>query len=132
MGVTPSTVDMTYRRNILNNFGMPSAKSDYFYIFLIFNKKGDISGEVYDLQNNALYSTDEINILHESAGWLTKFLDEAKELVKETTPATTTKSPKIGAKQEARQLSALDDDAPDPLDDDYYSGVYGYGRYGGR
>lgn len=158
MGVTPSGVDMTYRRNILNNFGTPTDTSDYFYIFLIFNKKGDISGEVYDLQNNAIYSTDEINIVTDDCEWLTDFIKEAKDVVKEKTYSyshgassyggTTTSTPKTdfygnshtlattakskrGAKSEARQMSTLDDDAPDPLDDEYYGGIYGYGRYGG-
>lgn len=160
MGVTPSGVDMTYRHNILNNFGTPSATSDLFYIFLIFNKKGDISGEIYDLQNNALYSkstnTDEINIVVEDCDWLTDFLDEAKRVVTEsysynntgfgsggynggnyggsygatTTPKTN--SPKRGAKAEARQGSLLDDNDSDPMDDEYYAGVYGSGRYGGH
>lgn len=160
MGVTPSGVDMTYRHNILNNFGTPSATSDLFYIFLIFNKKGDISGEIYDLQNNALYSkstnTDKINIVVEDCDWLTDFLDEAKRVVTEsysynntgfgsggynggnyggsygatTTPKTN--SPKRGAKAEARQGSLLDNNDPDPMDDEYYAGVYGSGRYGGH
>ncbi len=150
MGVTPSDVDMTYRYNILNNFGTPSETSDLFYIFLIFNKRGDISGEIYDLQNNALYSksttADEIKIVIEDCDWLTDFLDEAKKVVTEsygyssygggsyggnshsgttTTPKST--SPKRGAKAEARQGSLLDDD---DTDDDYYAGVYG--RYGGH
>ena len=156
MGVTPSGVDMTYRHNILNNFGTPSATSDLFYIFLIFNKKGDISGEIYDLQNNALYSkstnTDEINIVVEDCDWLTDFLDEAKRVVTEsysynntgfgsggynggnyggsygatTTPKTN--SPKRGAKAEARQGSLRDDNDPAPMDDEYYAGGYGSGR----
>ena len=150
MGVTPSGVDMTYRYNILNNFGTPSETSDLFYIFLIFNKRGDISGEIYYLQNNALYSksttADEIKIVIEDCDWLTDFLDEAKKVVTEsygyssygggsyggnshsgttTTPKST--SPKRGAKAEARQGSLLDDD---DTDDDYYAGVYG--RYGGH
>lgn len=157
MGVTPSGVDMTYRHNILNNFGTPSATSDLFYIFLIFNKKGDISGEIYDLQNNALYSkstnTDEINIVTEDCDWLTEFLDEAKRVITEsysynntgtgfgngghgsgnyggtTTPKNN--SPKRGAKAEARQGSLLNDNDPDPMDDDYYASIYGSGRYGG-
>ena len=150
MGVTPSGVDMTYRYNILNNFGTPSETSDLFYIFLIFNKRGDISGEIYDLQTNALCSksttADEIKIVIEDCDWLTDFLDEAKKVVTEsygyssygggsyggnshsgttTTPKST--SPKRGAKAEARQGSLLDDD---DTDDDYYAGVYG--RYGGH
>lgn len=158
MGVTPSGVDMTYRHNILNNFGTPSATSDLFYIFLIFNKRGDISGEIYDLQNNALYSksttADEIKIVVENCDWLTDFLDEAKKVVtesygysggnyggnsygggsyggnshSETTTTPKSTSPKRGAKAEARQGSLLNDDDPD--DDDYYAGIYG--RYGGH
>lgn len=164
MGVTPSSVDMTYRNNILNNFGTPSETSDLFYIFLIFNKRSDISGEIYDLQNNALYSksttVDEINIVVEDCDWLTEFLDEAKKVVTESysgysggnyggssyggyggttygsnshtsTPSQKPTSPKRGAKSEARQGSLLDDDDPDPMDDDYYAGIYGSGRYGG-
>lgn len=164
MGVTPSGVDMTYRHNILNNFGTPSATSDLFYIFLIFNKKGDMSGEIYDLQNNALYSksttADEINIVVEDCDWLTEFLDEAKKVVTESysgygggnyggsnygsysgttyggnshvgTPAQKSTSHRRGAKSEARQGSLLDDNDPDPMDDDYYAGIYGSGRYGG-
>lgn len=163
MGVSPSTTDMGYRHNILNNFGTPNAKTDMFYIFLIFNKKGDISGEIYDLQNNALYSksvdADEIDIIVENGGWLTEFLDEANKVVTTesytysgcgnggysggyggtTAPKTDyygnshvgSSSPKRGAKVEARQGSLLDDNDPDPMDDDYYAGVYGSGRYGG-
>ncbi len=158
MGVTPSGVDMNYRKNILNNFGTPTANSDYFYIFLIFNKKGDISGEIYDLQNNALYSTNDITIITDESKWLTDFLGEAKEVVKEHSysynysgssygctpaaapktdyygnahPAATTTKTRVGTKQTARYGSALDDDAPDPLDDEYYERLYGYGRHGG-
>ena len=60
MGVTPSGVDTTYRKNILGNFATPGEDDDYFSIFIITNKKGDISGEIYDLTNNALYATHEI------------------------------------------------------------------------
>lgn len=169
MGVSPSGVDMEYRRKILNNFGTPTNTTDYFYIFLIFNKKGEISGEIYDLQNNALYSTDEITIL--GCEWLANFLTEAKTLVKErtysgfggysysgvsnygnnnthasnpviTAPTTQAKvvqpqqaqpskkkyySPKLSSKRSAISESPLDDDDPDPLDDDYYSDLRGYG-----
>lgn len=160
MGVSPSDTDMGYRHNMLNNFGTPNEKSDMFYVFLIFNKKGDISGEIYDLQNNALYSksitADEINIVVEDCDWLTDFLDEGKRVVKESysynntgfdsggyngsnyggtttpTPTPKTNSPKRGAKATARQGSLLDDDDPDPMDDDYYAGIYGSGRFGGH
>lgn len=163
MEVAPSDVDMTYRRNILNNFGSPSAASDLFYIFLIFNKKGDVSGEIYDLQNNALYSkstdADEINIVVENCDWLIDFLNEAKKIVTESCSYGTGfgysgygggnnrnqtapppnyygnsclgNTPKRSAKAKARQMSTLDDNDPDPLDDEYYDRFYNYGRHGG-
>ncbi len=150
MGVTPSAVDMGYRKAILNNFGTPTETSDLFYIFLIFNKKGDISGEIYDLQNNALYSSDEITV--KGCGWLMDFLTKTKSQVRErtagfkpsynstkapanTTPAAQAKKsePKYNAKTQAKQTSLLDDDYPDPLDDEYYGyGYPGYYGYGGR
>lgn len=88
MGVTPSGVDMEYRKNVLNNFGMPNQTSDYFYIFLIGNKNGLTSAEIYDLQNNALYGTSEINISVDLGGGehLYSFLTYAKEVVKELHP----------------------------------------------
>lgn len=88
MGVTPSGVDMEYRKNVLNNFGMPNQTSDYFYIFLIGNKNGLTSAEIYDLQNNALYGTSEINISVDLGDGesLYSFLIGAKEVVKELHP----------------------------------------------
>ena len=84
MGVTPSGTDMTYRHNVLDNFGLPNKQTDLFYIFLITNKREDMSAEIYDLQNNALYSTDEISIevvLDDDR--LAEFVSEAKSCVKE-------------------------------------------------
>lgn len=152
MGVSPSGVDMEYRRKMLNSFGTPTKSTDYFYIFLIFNKRGEISGEIYDLQNNALYSTDEITIVHEE--WLSSFLNEAKRVVKEhsyspnyfsgsygynygnqnNAPAHSTADPKQknnkhGSKYDSRQMSALDDEDSDLTDEEYYDSLYGY-RYG--
>lgn len=85
MGVTPSGVDMGYRKNVLNNFGTPTEKTDHFYIFLIGNKKGETSGEIYDLQNNVLYGTSDIDIKVDlgNGEFLNTFLENAKPLVKE-------------------------------------------------
>lgn len=87
MGVTPSGVDETYRNKVLNNFGTPNDQTDLFYIFLIANKKGAINAEIYDLQNNALYDTEEIVIDVESDDdeTLRDFVIEAKETVKTNT-----------------------------------------------
>ena len=85
MAVSPSGVDMTYRKNVLDNFGTPMPDSDYFYIFIITNKHRAISGEIYDLQNNALYSADEITykVVIGNGEYLDTFVAQAKECVKD-------------------------------------------------
>ena len=62
---------------------MPNKVTDLYYIFLITNKSQDISGEIYDLQNNALYSTNEIEISvqDEANDYLIGFLQDAKKIV---------------------------------------------------
>lgn len=90
MGVSPSSVDMGYRKNVLNNFGTPVEGTDYFYIFLITNKRGEMSGQVYDLKNNVLYTKDSthdeiiIDVCCDNGDtYLSEFLAEAKNVVKE-------------------------------------------------
>lgn len=95
MCVTPSSVDMGYRKNILNNFGTPVDGTDYFYIFLITNKRGELSGQVYDLKNNVLYTNDSthneitIDVCYDDGdSYLSEFLAEARRVVKEVTYQT--------------------------------------------
>lgn len=86
MGCTPSVVDMDYRKRVIDNFGTPSSDMD-FYIFLITNKRGEITAEIYDLKNNALYTkcgnTKEINIdVDCGTPSLSEFVKQAREVVK--------------------------------------------------
>ena len=92
MSTNPSSVDMEYRRKILNNFGTPTAEDDYYYIFLIGNKKHSITAQVYDLSNNALYDSDEIDIsvMTGDGKYLSDFIAEAKEVVEEKKYQATT------------------------------------------
>lgn len=92
MGVTPSSVDMGYRKNVLNNFGTPVEGTDFFYIFLITNKRGELSGQIYDLKNNVLYTNDSthneitIDVCYDDGNaYLSEFLAEARNVVKEAT-----------------------------------------------
>jgi len=93
MSVFPSSVDMAYRKNVISNFGTPAEDTDYFYIFLITNKRGELSGEIYDLQNNALYTKNstvdeiEIDVQVSEDDYLSEFLSEANSVVKEAKPA---------------------------------------------
>lgn len=84
MPVSPSSTDNTYRRCVLNNFGIPTSNTDFFYIFLIANKKGNMNVEIYDLQNNASYSNDEIDLIMQldDDEYLSEFLAEAESVVK--------------------------------------------------
>lgn len=100
MAVNPSSVDMEYRKNILNNFGRPGKDTDYFYVFLITNKRGEISGEIYDIQNNLLYANTatekefEVDVINNDGERLNDFLEEANSLVKSYTPPESTQEEK--------------------------------------
>lgn len=58
MGVTPSVTDTTYQNQILKDI-------KDFYIFGIFNKKGDFWLNIFDVQNNNLYEKDDIDYYYE-------------------------------------------------------------------
>lgn len=91
MGCSPSGTDMKYRRDIVTQLPIPqNEEDDSFYIFLILNKKGDWSGEIYDVTNNALFSEDEIEIevYDEEDSLLSTFIEDAmKKAVKEVPAA---------------------------------------------
>ena len=98
MAVNPSGTDTKYRADILSVLGNPVPAIDKFYLFAIFNKDGDISGEVYDLTNNIAYSTPDIDFVYlKEAGGYAEFLDNALETVKEKkysyTPLSTANLP---------------------------------------
>lgn len=81
MSVSPSSVDNKYRLDLVTQLPKPTGGDDIFYIFLIINKKHEWSAEIYDLTNNALYSTDEICVeclLGDSN--LDAFIAEAKKV----------------------------------------------------
>lgn len=87
MAVSPSSVDMNYRASILKNFGNPTPDDDYFYIFMIVNKSRKFSAQIYDLTNNKLYDTNEIDIdiNIDDDNTIKTFIAEAKKLAKQQT-----------------------------------------------
>lgn len=93
MGCSPSSVDAKYRKDIVTQLPVPQTETDEdsFYLFLILNKKGEWTGEIYDLTNNALYGTNDISIeVYSDDGLLSSFVEEAKKLaVKYVSPAST-------------------------------------------
>lgn len=81
MGVSPSSTDNKYRLDLVTQLPKPVDGEDVFYIFLIINKKHEWSAEVYDLTNNAVYSTDEIYMECELDGDdIDSFITEAKKV----------------------------------------------------
>lgn len=107
MGVSPSGVDTKYQEDILRNL-------QDFYIFGIFNKKGDNWCTIYDIEDNIVYEDSDIDLVTpevNAMAWAQKMI---KELVNIPKPAA---KPKAAAKTVTQKKE----------EDEY---IYGYGRYG--
>ena len=79
MGVTPSSVDLTHQEAILDQLS-----DNLFYIFMIWNKKGDSNIKIYDLAKNILFETADIDIEVMDDGYgLDSFVKESKGKVKD-------------------------------------------------
>lgn len=79
MGVTPSGVDTSLYDRILEQLD-----DTMFYIFMIYNKRGDKTYKIYDLAKNVLFETSDVtvSILDDGTG-IEKFFKEAKAMVKD-------------------------------------------------
>lgn len=110
MSTSASGTDLQNQADILAN--MPG--NDGFYIFQIWNKRGDINTYFYDLTNNVFYDKDDVEILieDETFGTIDDFVDDAKKLVSGITPAK--------KKQEALKSGKPQSNVH------YYGGGYGY------
>lgn len=77
MGVGPSTTDMGHRTKITSQL---RPKTDDFYIFMIWNKRLEWSGAVYDMATNTLFDTEDIDVViplgNQTAGELVGELKE--------------------------------------------------------
>lgn len=58
MGTSPSSVDTSLYDRILEQLD-----DDMFYIFLIWNKRGDKTIKIYDLAKNVLFETSDITVV---------------------------------------------------------------------
>lgn len=147
MGVSPSTTDETLYSSLLKQLS-----SQDFYIFLILNKKGDVFCRIYDMATNAMFETNDVNIVVE--GGVVEFLKDAKEKVTIHTYAANYQSgsyysnyvqrgtnwPSYSGKtvgtaattkkkaKKAKTISSLVDDYDDD-DDDYYGPGYYNGQF---
>lgn len=76
MSTSPSSVDLNLYDGILSQLD-----SDMFYIFMIYNKRGEKTVKLYDLRENILFETADVTVAVKEVGDLTGFIEEAKELV---------------------------------------------------
>ena len=86
MATSPSGVDTALYDGILAQL-----TDKMFYIFMIWNKRGDKTIKLYDMAKNVLFETADctVEILDDNTG-IEKWLKEAKEMVKDrvTTPSS--------------------------------------------
>ena len=86
MGTTPSSVDTSLYDGILAQLS-----DDMFYIFMIWNKRGEKTIKIYDMKKNVLFETSDctIEIMDDNTG-IERWLKNAKSMVKDkvySTPA---------------------------------------------
>lgn len=89
MSVFPSETDKDYRKNLVSKI---SAQDDNpYYIFLIINKKHQITAQIFDIQNNIIYDSNDIIVDVDLGdnGELSDFLKDAHLVAKAAVvPAT--------------------------------------------
>lgn len=92
MGVTPSGTDRAFYDDILQTI-----PDDGFYIFMIWNKKGDRTIKIYDMAKNIFFDTEDCKVKIMNELGILQFQSESLAMVKErkytytpTTPTTTT------------------------------------------
>lgn len=80
MGTSPSSTDLLTQKNFMQNM------KDGFYVFTIWNKKGEHTDYIYDYDNNIMYDSKDIvcDVLFDNdEGTMTEFVTEAKTHVEE-------------------------------------------------
>ena len=138
MGTSPSGVDTSYQEDILKNL-------QDFYIFAIFNKKGDHWCAIYDLESNVAYDNSDIDLVTPNTGNTAWAKEAIKNFVKFPEPArlrdSTGKFVSTRAATKPLEKKSLVEELQDDLDygpkdaqyydRDGYEYGYGYGYYGG-
>lgn len=81
MNVFASGTDIQHQEEILEQL-----RDNDFYIFMIWNKRHEVYMRIFDMEKNVLFEKEDIDwaVLDDTVG-LSKFLDEAKSVVKEQT-----------------------------------------------
>lgn len=86
MGTTPSGVDTTHQEKILAQL-----EDGMFYIFMIWNKRGEKTIKIYDLAKNILFDGADVTVeVQDDGTGMSAFLTEAKKMVQDKKPAVQT------------------------------------------
>lgn len=81
LGVTPSGVDLSLYERILDQLD-----DSMFYIFLIYNKRGEKTYMIYDMAKNIMFETSDVTVkIIDDGSGLSKFLEDAKSKVQNRT-----------------------------------------------
>jgi len=152
MGVTPSSTDLKfYKEEILDELN-----DDSFYIFMIMNKKHDITVKIYDYRKNIFFDTADVNVsvLDDGIG-VESFVSMAKSNVRTktyeppkavipavkppvttpsvTTPVKETSTPKYKRKETTKKYGLYSNrytNIADDDDDDDFDDYLDYSYYG--
>lgn len=148
MGVTPSGTDEENMKKLVQQLG-----DEDYYIFIVINKRHEVNTRIYDMKNNLLFETSDIQVDYEP-NELDEFLADAKESVKTKTTTYTTSntgyrygtgnyggynygvntysSPKTETKKESaptvtqQKLADEKSDDKDDYSDKWWNHYYGY------
>lgn len=124
MSVSPSGTDLEHQRKILGEL-----EDDMFYIFLIQNKRGEQFIRIYDMEENAIFEAEDIDVeVLDGEYGLRGFLDRAKGLVTQCSRQVATAKVAKGAKSQKRS-EALHREAEDFYATNSWSDYYQY-EYG--
>lgn len=98
--VNASSVDMAHRDEIVSQL-----REDDFYIFVIVNKKNEWSSVIYDMAQNILYESKDIDLtLTDVSEDTLTFSEDSKKLVKQNKTVAATTKP-AAAKAASKQTS---------------------------
>lgn len=110
MGTSPSPVDTALYDRILEQLD-----DKMFYIFMIWNKKGDKTIKIYDMAKNILFETSDckVEILDDGTG-LEKFITDAKTMVCDKAVVTSTQKSgnTIGFTSDSKTTMDKEEDIP--------------------
>ena len=136
MSVTPSVTDEKLYESLLGQLD-----DSAFYIFMILNKRDDMTVLIYDMAKNVLFETNDVDVEIDDGGLgMKELFDSMDELVKEAKPApvkytsvinagkTTAAKAKPKVSQKSSSLAHYRGSYYDYYDDDegYPDDKYGY------